>query len=172
MTLLKKNQKDLIRSVTDPADGILTNENVTSSDWTRSDNNEPVQPQLDPGVLSVMQEMVKIMGEQAAVLDSLEPSIQPITNPTINPPIQITTQPDLQDILTNETPDLSNIKTIKDEIADVISTADTTNTQPFQSDTDVPDLPPDWIENPDIISEIDNRSSAPNIPPLSNILKF
>ena len=36
----KKNKKDLIRSVTDPADGILTNENVTSSDWTRSDNNE------------------------------------------------------------------------------------------------------------------------------------
>ena len=65
--ITKKNQKDLIRSVTDPADGILTNENVTSSDWTRSDNNEPVQSQLDPGVLHVMQEMVKIMGEQAAV---------------------------------------------------------------------------------------------------------
>ena len=38
--ITKKNKKDLIRSVTDPADGILTNENVTSSDWTRSDNNE------------------------------------------------------------------------------------------------------------------------------------
>ena len=116
--------------------------------------------------------MVKIMGEQAAVLDSLKPPIQSIANPTINPPIQITTQPDLQDILTNETPDLSNIKTIKDEIADVISTADATNTQPFQSDTDVPNLPSDWIENPDIISEIGNRSSAPNMPPLLNILKF
>ena len=145
---------------------------MTSSYWTRSDNNEPVQPQLDPGVLNVMQEMVKIMGEQAAVLDSLKPSIQSIANPTINPPIQIKTQPDLQDILTNETPDLSNIKAIKDEIADVISTADTTNTQPFQSDTDVPNLPPDWIENPDIISEINNRSSALNIPPLLNIIKF
>ena len=44
--ITKKDQKDLIRSITDPADGILTNENMAPSDWTRSDNNEPVQPQL------------------------------------------------------------------------------------------------------------------------------
>ena len=39
--ITKKNKKDLIRSGSvNPADGILTNENATSSDWTRSDNNE------------------------------------------------------------------------------------------------------------------------------------
>ena len=122
--ITKKNQKDLIRSVTDPTDGILTNENVTSSDWTRSDNNEPVQPQLDPGVINVMQEMVRIMSEQTAVIDSIKNPPQPLVNPSNNP-IQITTQPDLQDILTKETPDFTDIIKIKDEITDVIS--DTNN---------------------------------------------
>ena len=125
--ITKKNQKDLIRSVTDPADGILTNENVTSSDWTRSDNNEPVQPQLDPGVINVMQEMVRIMSEQTAIIDSIKNPPQPLVNPSNNP-IQITTQPDLQDILTKETPDFTDIIKIKDEITDVIS--DTNNVVP------------------------------------------
>ena len=159
--ITKKDQKDLIRSITDPADGILTNENITPSDWTRSDNNEPVQPQLDPGVINVMQEMVKIMSEQTAVLDSIGPPPQPLVNPSNNP-IQITTQPDLQDILTKETPDFTNIIKLKDEIADVISIADTANTQPFQSDTDVPDIPPYWTENPDLYSEINLPSFVPD----------
>ena len=139
----------------------MTNENVTPSDWTRSDNNEPVQPQLDPGVINVMQEMVKIMSEQTAVLDSIRPPPQPLVNPSNNP-IQITTQPDLQDILTKETPDFTNIIKLKDEIADVISTAGTANTQPFQSDTDVPDIPPYWTENPDLYSEINLPSFVPD----------
>ena len=159
--ITKKDQKDLIRSITDPADGILTNENVTPSDWTKSDNNEPVQPQLDPGVINAMQEMVKIMSEQTAVLDSIRPPPQPLVNPSNNP-IQMTTQPDLQDILTKETPDFTNIIKLKDEIADVISTADTANTQPFQSDTDVPDIPPYWTENPDLYSEINLPSFVPD----------
>ena len=159
--ITKKDQKDLIRSITDPADGILTNENITPSDWTRSDNNEPVQPQPDPGVINVMQEMVKIMSEQTAVLDSIRPPPQPLVNPSNNP-IQITTQPDLQDILTKETPDFTNIIKLKDEIADVISTADTANTQPFQSDTDVPDILPYWTENPDLYSEINLPSFVPD----------
>ena len=159
--ITKKDKKDLIRSITDPADGILTNENITPSDWTRSDNNEPVQPQLDPGVINVMQQMVKIMSEQTAVLDSIRPPPQPLVNPSNNP-IQITTQPDLQDTLTKETPDFTNITKLKDEIADVISTADTANTQPFQSDTDVPDIPPYWTENPDLYSEINLPSFVPD----------
>ena len=56
--ITKKDQKNLIRSITDPADGILTNENIAPSDWIRSDNNEPVQPQLDPGLINVMQDNV------------------------------------------------------------------------------------------------------------------
>ena len=100
---------------------------MTSSDWTRSDNNEPVQPQLDPGVINVMQEMVRIMSEQTAVIDSIKNPPQPLVNPSNNP-IQITTQPDLQDILTKETPDFTDIIKIKDEITDVIS--DTNNVVP------------------------------------------
>ena len=61
-------------SIVDPGDGILTNEGITATDYARNGNNEPVQPQLDPGVLNVMQEMVKIMAEQVAVMDSI-PSI-------------------------------------------------------------------------------------------------
>ena len=124
--ITKKDQKDLIRSVTDPADGILTNENITPSDWTRSDNNEPVQPQLDPGVINVMQEMVR-MSEHTAVIDSIKNPPQPLVNPSNNP-IQITIQPDLQDKLTKETPDFTDIIKIKDEITDVIS--DTNNVVP------------------------------------------
>ena len=86
--ITKKDQKDLIGSITDPADGILTNENITPSDWTRGNNNEPVQPQLDPGLINVMQEMVKIMSEQTAVLDSIRPPPQPLATPS-NDPIKL-----------------------------------------------------------------------------------
>ena len=139
----------------------MTNENITPSDWTRSDNNEPVQPQLDPELINVMQEMVKIMSEQTAVLDSIRPPPQPLATPSKNP-IQITTQPDLQDILTKDTPDFADILKVKDEIADVISTTDVSNTQPFQADTDAPFIPPSWNEIPDVYSEINLPSFTPD----------
>ena len=159
--ITKKDQKDLIRSITDPADGILTNENITPSDYTRNDNNEPVQPQIDPGVINVMQEMVKIMSEQTAVLDSIRPLPQPLVTPSNNP-IQITTQPDLEDILTKDTPDFTGIIKLKDEIPDAISTIDVPNTQPFQSDTDVPYISPLTSETPDVYSQTDIPSFPPN----------
>ena len=159
--ITKKDQKDLIRRITDPADGILTNENITPSDWTRSDINEPVQPQLDPGLINVMQEMVKIMSEQTAVLDSIRPPPQPLATPSNNP-IQVTTQSDLQDILTKDTPDFADILKVKDEIADVISTTDVSNTQPFQADTDASFIPPSWNEIPGVYSEINLPSFMPD----------
>ena len=131
------------------------------SDYTRNDNNEPVQPQLDPGVINVMQEMVKIMSEQTAVLDSIRPPPQPLVIPSNNP-IQIRTQPDLQDILTKDTPDFTGIINLKDEIADVISTIDVPNTQPFQSDTDVPYIPPLTSETLDVYSQTNIPSFPPN----------
>ena len=67
------------------------------------------------------------MSEQTAVIDSIKNPPQPLVNPSNNP-IQITTQPDLQDILTKETPDFTDIIKIKDEITDVIS--DTNNVVP------------------------------------------
>ena len=122
--ITKKNQTDLIRCIADPGDGVITNENVTSTDYTRNDNNEPVQPQLDQGILNVMQEMVKIMAEQVAVMDSIPPPLEEIPQNNL---VQIITQPDLQDIITKDKPDLTDIINIKDEIADVISKPDIRN---------------------------------------------
>ena len=67
--------------------------------------------------------MVKIMAEQVAVMDSIPP---PEDIPQ-NDPVQIITQPDLQDIITKDEPDLTDIVQIKDEIADVISSPDFIN---------------------------------------------
>ena len=97
----------------------MTNEDITATDYTRNDNNEPVQPHLDPGVLNVMQEMVKIMAEQVAVMDSIPRALENIPQ---NEPVQIITQPDLQDIITKDEPDLNDLVKIKDEIADAIDT--------------------------------------------------
>ena len=66
-----------------------------------------------------MQEMVRIMSEQAAVIDSLQLPTPPLEDNPQNNPIQIITQPDLQDILTKDEPDLTEIVKLKDEIADV-----------------------------------------------------
>ena len=96
----------------------MTNEDITATDYTRTDNNEPVQSQLDPGVLNVMQEMVKIMTEQVAVMDSIPPPLESIPQ---NEPVQIITQPDLQDIITKDEPDLNDLVKVKDEITDVIN---------------------------------------------------
>ena len=134
--ITKKNQKDLIRSIVDPGDGIMTNEDITATDYTRNDNNEPVQPQLDPGVLNVMQEMVKIMAEQVAVMDSIPPALENIPQ---NEPVQIITQPDLQDIITKDEPDLNDLVKIKDEIAYII---DIPNQANIISTPDLINIPP------------------------------
>ena len=134
--ITKKNQKDLIRSIVDPGDGFMTNEDITATDYTRNDNNEPVQPQLDPGVLNVMQEIVKIMAEQVAVMDSIPPALENIPQ---NEPAQIITQPDLQDIITKDEPDLNDLVKIKDEIADVI---DIPNQADIISTPDLINIPP------------------------------
>ena len=46
-----KNKVDLIKSAIVPIDGQLTNEVVTSADYTKTDNNELLQPTLDPTIL-------------------------------------------------------------------------------------------------------------------------
>ena len=148
--ITKKNQKDLIHSIVDPGDGIMTNEDITATDYTRNDNNEPIQPQLDSGVLNVMQEMVKIMAKQVAVMDSIPPALENIPQ---NEPVQIITQPDLQDIATKDEPDLNDLVKIKDEIADVISTPDIMNIPPV-----IRDIP----NQADIISTLDLINIPPN----------
>ena len=96
----------------------MTNEDITATDYTRNNNNEPVQPQLEPAVLNVMNEIVKIMAQQVAVMDSIPP---PLENTPQNEPVQIITQPDLQDIITKDDPDLNDLVKIKDKITDVIN---------------------------------------------------
>ena len=99
------------------------------------------------------------MSEQAAVIDSLQPPTPPLEDIQQNNPIQIITQPDLQDILTKDEPDLTDIVKLKDEIADVISTDDVPNMLPFKGETsseradivsleDVINLPNNLIPNP------------------------
>ena len=114
----------------------MTNEDITATNYTRNDNNEPVQPQLDSGVLNVMQEMVKIMAEQVAVMDSIPPALENIPQ---NEPVQIITQPDSQDIITKDEPDLNDLVKIKDEIADVI---DIPNQADIISTPDLINIPP------------------------------
>ena len=152
--ITKKDQKDLTRTVADPADSIITNENVTLTDYTRNDNNEPVQPQLDTGVVSAMQEVVKIMSEQAAVMDSIVPPMPALEDIPQNNLIQVITQPDLQDILTKDEPDLTDVVKLKDEIADVISTGEVTNIPPFKGET--------AREKADIVSLEDMINLPPN----------
>ena len=103
----------------------MTNEDITATDYTRNNNNEPVQPQLEPAVLNVMNEIVKIMAQQVAVMDSIP---TPLENTPQNEPVQIITQPDFQDIITKDDPDLNDLVKIKDKITDVIN--DTPNNLP------------------------------------------
>ena len=114
-----------------------------------------------------MQEMVKIMTEQVAVMDSIPLPLEEIPQ---NNPIQIITQPDWQDTIIKDEPDLTDIINTKDEIADVISTPDSRNypnsgfTQFVPARNDVPDevswtdtinIPPNnLIPNPEDIGLI------------------
>ena len=107
-----------------------------------------------------MEEMVKIMSEQAAVIDSLQLPMPPLEEIPQNNPIQIITQPDLQGILTEDEPDLTDIVKLKNEMADVVSIGDVPNIPPFKGETtgeradtvnleDVISLPPNnLIPNP------------------------
>ena len=76
------------------------------------------------------------MAEQVAVMDSIPPALENIPQ---NEPVQIITQPDLQDIITKDEPDLNDLVKIKDEIADVI---DIPNQADIISKPDLINIPP------------------------------
>ena len=99
-----KNQVDLIHSIVYPGEGIMTNEDVSLTDYNRNDNNEPIQPQLEPGVLNVMKEMAKIMSEQVISIYDDMPALEDV--PESDPPAIL--PPSLQDILTNDTQNEKN----------------------------------------------------------------
>ena len=98
----------------------MTNKDVSLTDYNRNDNNEPIQPQLEPGVLNVMKEMAKIMSEQVISIYDDMPALEDV--PESDPPAIL--PPSLQDILTNDTQNenVSDLIQIKDEITDVLGT--------------------------------------------------
>ena len=98
----------------------MTNEDVSLTDYNRNDNNEPLQPQLEPGVLNVMKEIAKIMSEQVISIYDDMPALEDV--PESDPPAIL--PPSLQDILTNDTQNenVSDLIQIKDEITDVLDT--------------------------------------------------
>ena len=102
-----------------------------------------------------MQEMVKIMAEQVAVMDSIPPPLEEIPQ---NNPVQIITQPDLQDIITKDEPDLTDVINIKDEIADVISTPDSRN----HPNSGFTRFVPARNDVPDEVSRTDTINIPPN----------
>ena len=113
-----ENQVELIRFAIDLLDGQVTNDTITFADYNRTDINEPLPPQVDPGVLKVINEIVRNVN---AFVNEPDPSLPAITlsdenNPPKPPPkVKL---PTLQDILTepDETDVASQLKAVKDEI--------------------------------------------------------
>ena len=96
-----KNKVDLIKSAIFPIDGELTNEEITSADYTKMDHNEPLKLTLDPTILKIMQEIV--CNSNAFVNDPDSEVLPQITfdkNEPQKPPPKIKTEPTLQEVLT------------------------------------------------------------------------
>ena len=97
-----KNKADQIKSLVVPVDGKLptTNEEITSSDYTKSDHNDPQHPLVDPNVLRVMQEIAR---NANVFVNEPDPNLPQITfednsTPSKDPPK--IKKPTLQEILT------------------------------------------------------------------------
>ena len=77
-----KNQVDLIQSAIDPSGGLVTNEEVNQIDYNRTENNEPAGAQLDPNVLGLMREMVKVMSKQTSSIYDDTPALEDVPERT------------------------------------------------------------------------------------------
>ena len=113
-----ENQVELIRSAIDPLDGQIANDTITSADYNRTDNNEPLPPQVDPGVLKVINEIVRNANSFVNESDSNLPTItlSAVNNPPKAPPKL--KKPTLQDILMepNEEDVISQLQAVKEEV--------------------------------------------------------
>ena len=114
-----KNRHDLIKPAIDPGDGIVTNEDITNLDYTKTERNEPAAPQLDASVLRGIGTFLQGVNQTInSEPDTPLPELEWIPEATYVEPA--TVRPDLQDILTieNETNDdsIEEIKNFKDEI--------------------------------------------------------
>ena len=115
-----KNKHDLIKSATDPGDGIYTNEEITHLDYTKTEHNETAAPQLDPSVLNGIGIFLHGINQRISEddPDNSLPELEYISEAKYQEPEEI--KPNLQHILTetNETNEeyIEDIKNIKDEI--------------------------------------------------------
>ena len=114
-----KNRHDLIKIAIDPGDGILTNEDITNLDYTKTERSKPAAPLLDPSILSGIG--IFLQGVNQTVNSEPNtplPELEWIPEATYVEPAVV--RPDLQDILPieNETNDdsIEEIKNFKDEI--------------------------------------------------------
>ena len=102
-----ENQVELVRSAIDPLDGQVTNNTITSADYNRTDNNEPLPPQVDPGVLKVINEIVRNANAFVNEPDSSLPAITLSDENNLPKPPPKVKLPTLQDISTE--PDKTDV---------------------------------------------------------------
>ena len=178
-----KNQVDLISRAIEPNDDVITNEEISQTDYNRTNNNEPIHPHLNPNVLNVIKEMVKVMQEQTSSIYDDMPALEDVPETNYEPPAIL--PPNLQDILTNGPPDsnLDDLIQIKEEVTDILDEVPSIKPEPKL--LEIPAIIDDPITNldnpvatldncdtdeivpyadPDLDSDIDVDSDAETVP--------
>ena len=116
-----QKQVDLLRNIIDPGLGLITNEGTSCLDAIRNDNGDSVIPQLDPIALRSMEGLLNNLKETIELSSDEEDETNDVKPPpeAFYPPMADLTQPNLQDILTNDNQNadtLNEIKAIRDTI--------------------------------------------------------
>ena len=96
------NKTELLKSVTDPLDGQYVNDNITPSDYTRDDNNNPVQTGTESPVLRVINDIINNYNEINNEVTVTDIKVQPESVVVEETPIILTEiltgQNEVQDI--------------------------------------------------------------------------
>ena len=153
-----QKQADLLRNIIDPGLRLITNEGTSCNDAIRNDNGDSVIPQLDPIALRGMEGLLNNLNETIELSSDEEDESNDVKPPpeAFYPPMVDLTQPNLQDILTNENQNadtLNEIRAIRDKINTEVGEI-TTPPPPedFQGDFDdtefYPQPPPQPLTNP------------------------
>ena len=116
-----QKQADLLRNIIDPGLGLITNEGVSSVDAIRIDNGDSVIPQLDPVAIRGMENLLDNLRNTIELSSDNEDDNNDVKPPpgAFYPPMLDLTEPNLQDILTNDnqnTDTLNEIRAIRDTI--------------------------------------------------------
>ena len=116
-----QKQADLLRNIIDPGLGLITNEGTSSIDAIRNDNGDSVIPQLDPIALRGMEGLLNNLRNTTELSSDDEDDDNDVKPPpgAFYPPMIDLTEPNLQDILTNDNKNadaLNEIRAIRDTI--------------------------------------------------------